>query len=75
MCLSIPDEGGCAVRGVDWVTSLDLVLCGVRPAGQVWPGSVNKISNMNSQKHFDHDQPPPNMVTGTRKIVNITHQF
>ena len=37
--LSIPGEDVLAVRCVDWVMVHDLVLCGVRSAGQVWSGS------------------------------------
>ena len=34
--LAFAGDNDRAVRGVDWTMDLDLYLCGVRPAGQVW---------------------------------------
>ena len=34
--LSFPGESARGIHCVDWVVGLDLVLCGVESAGQVW---------------------------------------
>ena len=50
--LQFPCDNGRVIRGVDSVRPVNVVLCGVGPAGQVW---LNNISNLTLKNTLDHD--------------------